>query len=101
MVLFGRAVGWYEEYAFLQGNGVGKPQGVLNAPASLFTTRVTTGHFSFGDVANMLANLLPASYNRAVWYVSPTVVSDLLQLKDGANRAMFLSIEQGLTKPPI
>jgi HK97 family phage major capsid protein len=32
MVLVGRAVAWFEEYAFLQGNGVGKPLGVLNAP---------------------------------------------------------------------
>jgi len=101
MMLFGRAVGWYEEYAFLQGNGVGKPLGVLSAPASLFTTRVTTGHFSFGDVANMLAKLLPASYNRARWFVSPTVVADLLQLKDGASRAIFLSIDQGVTKAPV
>ncbi len=29
--LFGAALAWYEEYAFLQGNGVGKPMGILNA----------------------------------------------------------------------
>jgi HK97 family phage major capsid protein len=33
--LFGKACGWYEEYAFLQGNGAGKPLGVLNAPATI------------------------------------------------------------------
>jgi hypothetical protein len=44
-------------------------------------------------------HLLPASYNRAVWYVSPTVVRDMLPLKDGANRAIFLSIDQGVTRP--
>ena len=31
MTLFGKAIGWFEEYAFLQGNGVGKPLGILNA----------------------------------------------------------------------
>jgi hypothetical protein len=36
MVLFGKAGGWYEEYAFLQGNGTGKPLGVLNAPAAIY-----------------------------------------------------------------
>ncbi len=29
--LFGQAIAWFEEYAFLQGNGVGKPIGMLNA----------------------------------------------------------------------
>src|SRR5207249_2573673 len=80
MVLFGKAVGWYEEYAFLQGNGVGKPLGVLNAPAAKSVTRNTPGHFYFPDVAAMLAGLLPASYNRSRWFVSPTAVQDLLQL---------------------
>jgi HK97 family phage major capsid protein len=101
MVLFGKAVGWYEEYAYLQGNGVGKPLGVLNAGATIAVTHNTANHFYFPDVANMLANFLPASYTKGVWYVSPTVVADLLQLKDGANRAMFLSIDQGVTKPPV
>jgi HK97 family phage major capsid protein len=99
--LFGLAVAWYEEYAFLQGNGVGKPLGILNAPASVPVNRNTASHFVFTDVADMLKALLPASYNRACWYISPTVVADLLQLKDGANRSVFISIDQGATKPPV
>src|SRR6185369_3710916 len=70
--LFGRAVAWYEEYAFLQGNGVGKPLGVLNAPAAKSVTRNTASHVKFPDVAAMLAALLPASYGRARWYCSPS-----------------------------
>ncbi len=101
MTLFGAALAWFEEYAYLQGNGVGKPLGVLNANAAIQVTRNTAGHFYFSDIANMLAKLLPGSYTRAVWYVSPTGVSDLIQLKDGANRAIFLSIDQGVTKPPV
>ncbi len=100
-MLFGKAVAWYEEYAFLQGNGVGKPVGVINAPAAINVARNTSSHFYFPDVAGMLAHLLPSSYGRARWYISPTVVSDLIQLKDGANRAIFLSIDQGATKAPV
>jgi HK97 family phage major capsid protein len=99
--IFGKACAWYEEYAFLQGNGVGKPLGVLNAGATISYTRTLGGHFSFGDIAGMLSKLLPASYNRAHWYVSPTVVADLLQLKDGSSRSVFISIDQGATKPPV
>jgi len=101
LMLFGKAVGWYEEYAFLQGNGVGKPMGCLNANASIAVTRNTASHFYFQDVPNMLKSLLPSSYTRAHWWISPTVVQDLLQLKDGNNRALFVSIDQGAVKPPV
>jgi HK97 family phage major capsid protein len=99
--IFGNAVAWYEEFAFLQGNGVGKPLGILNASATLSNNRVTVGHFTFPDVGAMLSKLLPASYGRSRWYISPTVVTDLLQLKDGAGRAIFLSIDQGVTLAPV
>jgi HK97 family phage major capsid protein len=99
--LFGKAIGWFEEYAFLQGNGVGKPLGVLNAPATIALTRNTPSHFFFADIAGMLSKLLPASYTSARWYISPTVVSDLLQLKDASGRALFISIDQGAVKAPI
>lgn len=99
--LFGLAVAWYEEYAFLQGNGAGKPLGVLNAPATIKVNRNTPSHFYFPDLAGMLAKLLPSSYDAAHWYISPSVVVDLLQLKDGANRALFVSIDQGATQKPV
>ena len=58
---FGLAVTWYEEFAFLQGNGVGKPLGVLNAPASIATGnnggkngRQTANSITLGDIAVML-----------------------------------------------
>src|SRR6202008_961246 len=53
------------------------------------------------DVATMLSKLLPLSYNRAIWVASPSVVPQLLQLKDGANRAIFISIDQGAPKTPV
>jgi hypothetical protein len=39
MTLFAKAIAWYEEYAFLQGNGSGKPQGMLGASATIAVTR--------------------------------------------------------------
>jgi HK97 family phage major capsid protein len=98
--LFGQAIGWFEEYAFLQGNGVGKPIGMLNAGATLTKTRDNAGQISFNDVATMWSKLLPASWQKAIWVFSPTVVPQLLQLKDGASRAIFISIDQGVTKSP-
>jgi HK97 family phage major capsid protein len=100
MTLFARAIAWFEEYAFLQGNGAGKPQGMLTANAAVSVTRLGGGLVQFADVAGMWAKLLPSSWGRAIWTCSPSVMPQLLQLKDGANRAIFLSIDQGITKNP-
>jgi HK97 family phage major capsid protein len=92
MTLFARAIGWFEEYAFLQGNGAGKPQGMLGAGAAIAVTRQGAGLVQFADVATMWSKLLPHSWGSAVWAFSPSVVPQLLQLKDGAGRAIFLQI---------
>jgi HK97 family phage major capsid protein len=102
--LFGKACAWYEEYAFLQGNGVGKPMGLLNAGATVTALtggRTAANHLRYADIATMLSLLLPASFGRAHWWISPSVIPDLLQLQDGASRAIFISIDQGAVKPPI
>jgi HK97 family phage major capsid protein len=107
MQLFGLAIGWFEDYAFLQGNGVGKPIGMLNCGARINTGgnaggtgRLTANQVQFADVATMWSKLLPASWGKAFWMFSPTVVPQLLQLKDGANRAIFISIDMGATEKP-
>jgi HK97 family phage major capsid protein len=100
MTLFAKAIAWFEEYAFLQGNGVGKPQGMLTAPAAVAVTRANANQVQFVDVATMWSKLLPISWGKAIWAFSPSVVPQLLQLKDGANRAIFISIDAGATKSP-
>jgi HK97 family phage major capsid protein len=100
MTLFARAIAWYEEYAFLQGSGAGKPQGMLGCSAAISVNRQGANQVQYADVATMWSKLLPASWNKAVWTFSPSVVPQLLQLKDGANRAIFISIDQGVTKTP-
>jgi HK97 family phage major capsid protein len=100
MTLFAKSIAWFEEFAFLQGNGVGKPQGLLTAGPTIAVTRAGANLVQFADVATMWAKLLPVSWSKAIWCFSPSVVPQLLQLKDGANRAIFISIDQGATKAP-
>ena len=64
------------------------------------TQRLTASEVQFADIAWMWSKLLPASWSSAIWCFSPTVVPQLLQLQDGANRAIFISIDQGATKSP-
>jgi HK97 family phage major capsid protein len=109
-VLFARAIAWFEDYAFLQGNGVGKPLGVLNSGATITTggggqgagQRDAANQISFNDVATMLSKFLPSSLasGNGLWTATPSTLPQLLQLKDGANRAIFISIDQGAVKTP-
>jgi HK97 family phage major capsid protein len=67
MMLFAQALAWYEEYAFLQGSGAGKPQGILGANAAIAVTRTGANLVQFLDVATMWSKLLPISWNKAIW----------------------------------
>src|SRR5262249_44177675 len=100
MNLFGQAIAWFEEFAFLQGNGVGKPQGLISAGPALSQLRATANLIGFADIAGMWSKLHAACWGKAVWAFSPSAVPQLLQLKDGANRAIFISLDQGITKAP-
>jgi hypothetical protein len=52
MTLFARAIAWFEDFAFLQGKGVGKPQGILGASATISVNRQGANLVQFLDVAN-------------------------------------------------
>src|SRR5260221_6137838 len=59
MMLFAKAIAWYEEYAFLQGSGAGKPQGMLGCSAAVAVTRAGANAVAFADIATMWSKLLP------------------------------------------
>lgn len=101
MKLFAMSIAWFEEYAFLQGSGVNRPMGMLNASATIALARDTSSKVKFADIATMWSRLLPHSWGKAIWCFSPTVVPQLLQLQDGASRAIFISIDQGAAKNPF
>jgi HK97 family phage major capsid protein len=96
--LFAKVIGWTEEYAFLQGNGVGKPVGMLTANANIAVTRATAGKISYADCASIISRLLPASLGRAIWVVHPYGLIDLVQLRDAAGRVVWVDAMGGATK---
>jgi HK97 family phage major capsid protein len=92
MMLFAKCIGWTEEYAFLQGNGVGKPLGMLSSSGPLIAvTRASSGKISYADVANLMSRLLPSSLNRAIWACHPYGLIDLVQLRDTAGRVVWVN----------
>ena len=80
--MFPSALAWFEDIAFLTGDGVGQPLGILNAGATC-AVRVpcqTLHTVTLTDIVNMYIRMLPQSLNKAVWICSPDVIAQLLQL---------------------
>jgi HK97 family phage major capsid protein len=95
--IFGSALGWYKDYAFLRGNGAGKPLGVLNATALISVTRSGASAVALADVAGMLGRMLPGWNPRnTVWAIHPTVLVKLLTMAATAAGSpnIFLSSAQ-------
>lgn len=89
--LFGAALTWYKEYAFLRGTGAGSsmPLGIINAAATYVQARAITSHFILVDAANMMARLHVRSWDSACWIMHQSVLADLIQMNDntGAQRS--------------
>jgi HK97 family phage major capsid protein len=97
MTLFGQAAAWYEDYAFIQGNGVGKPMGLVNANCAVKFNRsggAGTPTFSLSDASKMLSRLLPASLKSAIWIVHPYALPGLTQLADASGRVVWIANEK-------
>lgn len=75
---FAGAVSFMEDYAFLQGDGAGKPQGILNAPCAITVAREVQASVTYGDVVTMLEKFLPSG--NGIWIASQTLLSNLLQM---------------------
>ncbi len=79
--LFSSALAWHKDYAFLQGNGVGKPLGILNSPSFLTVSRSGSAAFALQDAANMLARLMPGSQPSSVcWVLHPYHLANLIRM---------------------
>jgi HK97 family phage major capsid protein len=90
MQLFSRTIAWYEDYAFLRGNGVGKPLGILHWPGLIRVPRSSPSSLQLDDLAAMYARLLPPATDRnLIWAVHPTVLVKLLTMSQGDNVLML------------
>lgn len=78
--MFPEAIGFYEDDAFLTGDGVGKPLGVMNSSA-MITVAKEAGQLAdtivWENLVKMYSRMLPSSLNRAVWLVPPNAFPEL------------------------
>ena len=80
MDVFAKAIGSREEYAFFRGNGVGRPLGILASAALISATRDNASQIGFPDLAQMISDLTPDSYQKAAWFVSVGSLDQIVQL---------------------
>jgi len=70
------------ENAIFQGNGVGKPLGIMNSPALVSVTRIDANEVDQTDIANMWARRY-AGVNDYVWLANSSVFPQLINLTVG------------------
>jgi HK97 family phage major capsid protein len=74
------AVSFWEDGALINGSGTGEPLGYLNGNGVIKIDPAVTGHVAYTDVTAMFCRLLPGSFGKAIWVVSPDLVADLLAM---------------------
>jgi len=78
-----KTLGWYLDYAFIQGTGTAQPLGVINDPA-LITVGKESGQgnltIMFENAVKMYARLAPQCMEKAVWIANQTTVPQLLTM---------------------
>ena len=81
--MFGSAWGYFEDDAFINGNGVGQPLGILNCAALKVVNRNTVNRVFFEDIREMYACMLGPSHPYAIWVINPGVLPDLIGMTSG------------------
>jgi HK97 family phage major capsid protein len=79
---------WFEDDAWLNGTGVGQPQGLINAACAVGVDRTTANAVTFLDVVAMFKALHPASKQSGLtpgvtstaWLMSATVMDQILEI---------------------
>ena len=87
--LFAQTIAFEEDVAFLTGNGVGKPLGILNAPAKIAVTRTTASRVGTVDLVGMLARSYGSLSNK-VWVINQSVLPEIYKLKDENSNYILL-----------
>jgi HK97 family phage major capsid protein len=77
---FPQTIAFYEDDAFMNGNGVGQPEGYQNSAAAVVVTKESgqpNTTIVWENIVKMYSRMLPSSLNKAVWVVPPNAFPEL------------------------
>ncbi len=83
--MFGRAIGWMEDYMSIQGPGLGKPQGYFNGPSTLVVNRAASSKIRPVDLTSMISSVSPMVWDDLRWITNITTFPQLSILYDGTS----------------
>jgi HK97 family phage major capsid protein len=87
---FGEVINFKEDDAFLNGDGVGKPLGVLSADCRATVSRSTTSQIHPIDLVGCIARF-KGDLNRAIWLVNQVSLPQLYTLQDNNGNFIFIN----------
>jgi len=87
--LFGQAMADAEDWWFLNGNGVGQPQGVIAAPCTIQPKRTGANAIVWADIMAMYHAF--EQNPRGVWVAHVCTMEQIIGLKDGNNNYMWMA----------
>lgn len=86
---FSGAKAQLEDDLFINGDGVGKPKGILNSDGKVLIARNTSSDFKFADVLKMAKYMYPNAVNRN-WELSLDLYEKVGNMADGASRLIMI-----------
>lgn len=86
--LFGDAIRHAEDYWFLNGDGVGKPMGVLHCDCLHECTRDTTDHIKAADLWCMAHHMIPGG--NPVWVITHCAQEEIWSLADALGNLLVM-----------
>lgn len=101
------ALAWFEDIAFIEGNGVGQPKGFLNAEAAVSVAKESgqaAATILWENIVKAYSRMLPASIGRAVWVAHidtfPELATMALSVGTGGS-AVWVGNGDGAGAPPM
>lgn len=89
--------------AILTGNGIGKPQGVINSPFAVTVSKEsmqTADTVNAINVVKMYSRMFPSSRPNAAWYINPAVEEQLRLMKDANDNYIYLAPGSQMNQSP-
>lgn len=85
---FGKTAAGYEDWHYLNGSGVGQPQGIISAGCTIQPTRKASSLIDWEDIRSMLHAFQPGA--NGVWVAHQCTMDQILQLSDSTGNAMWI-----------
>lgn len=89
--------------AILTGNGVAKPQGIINSPFAVTVAKEnmqTADTVNVHNVVKMYGRMFPGARANAAWYINPAVEDQLRLMKDDNDNFIYLAPGSQMNQGP-